>query len=157
MFNQKYKGFTLVEVLVTVVIMAMGLLGLAGLQTTSLRYNLDAEQRGTAVQLVYDMSERMRAMTNRELLSGLEKYTEEGVEEASCTSYSANAVAGCTPLQMASHDKFEWLGEISNSLPGGEGYISVAAGIYTITVTWDDNRDGNTDASDASFSARFQP
>lgn len=154
----KIKGFTLVEVLVTVVIMAVGLLGLAGLQTTSLRQNLSAEQRGKAAQLVYDMSDRMRAMANRTSLVDLEQYTENAAEEGSCISYTSSIIAaGCTSLQMASQDKFEWLNEINNSLPGGEGDVSVAAGVYTITVNWDDNRDGNTDTSDASFSVRFQP
>jgi type IV pilus modification protein PilV len=56
-------GFTLVEVLVTVVILAVGLLGLAGLQAVSMRNNHSAYERTQAVQLAYDMADRVRANT----------------------------------------------------------------------------------------------
>ena len=61
--NQKANqhGFTMVEVLVTLVILAVGLLGLAGLQATSLRNTESAYQRSQAAILAYDMLDRMRA------------------------------------------------------------------------------------------------
>jgi len=146
---KKSKGFTLVEVLVTVVIMAIGLLGLAGLQVNALRNNLSAEQRAKAAQLVYDMSDRMRAN-----VAGGTDYTSAAAEESNCV---AIPVVGCTPTQLAKHDVFEWQNEINNALPGGQGDVSEAAGVFTITVNWDDNRDGVLNASDAFFTASFQP
>jgi len=146
---KKSKGFTLVEVLVTVVIMAIGLLGLAGLQVNALRNNLSAEQRAKAAQLVYDMSDRMRAN-----VAGVTGYTSAAAEENNCV---AIPVVGCTPTQLAKHDVFEWQNEINNALPGGLGDVSEAAGVFTITVNWDDNRDGELNASDAFFTASFQP
>src|SRR5574343_439121 len=56
-----YTGFTLIEVLIAMLVLAIGLLGLATLQTYSLRSNLSAYTRGQATQLLYDMSDRMRA------------------------------------------------------------------------------------------------
>ncbi|MDQ7072937.1 MAG: type IV pilus modification protein PilV [Gammaproteobacteria bacterium] len=71
----KTTGFTLVEVLVTVVILSLGLLGLAGLQLSSLRDNTSAEQRGKAAQLVYDMVDRMRTSRDSNNITLLNAYT----------------------------------------------------------------------------------
>jgi len=57
---KKHKGFTLIEVLVSMIVLAIGLLGLAGLQMSSLRNNLSAYHRSQATQLAYDMADRMR-------------------------------------------------------------------------------------------------
>ena len=147
----KKNGFTLIEVLITVVIMAMALLGLAGLQTNALRNNFSAEQRGKAAQLVYDMSDRMRSN-----LSALASYP-PGTGGAATANCTAIPVVGCSPAQMAAQDILNWQTDISSELPNGQGSISVSGAIYTITVNWDDNRDGNVDASDAPFTASFQP
>ena len=57
----KNTGFTLIEVLIAMIILAVGLLGLAGLQATSLRNNQSAYNRSVATQLAYDIADRMRA------------------------------------------------------------------------------------------------
>ena len=54
-------GFTLIEVLVALIIVSIGLLGLAGLQATSVRFNQQAYLRSQAVQQAYDMADRIRA------------------------------------------------------------------------------------------------
>ncbi len=54
-------GFTLIEVLIAMLVLAVGLLGLAGLQATSLRNNQSAYNRSQATQLAYDLADRMRA------------------------------------------------------------------------------------------------
>lgn len=148
------KGFTLIEVLITLVIMAIGLLGLAGLQINSLRDNLSAEHRGKAAQLAYDMADRMRSNTDRNNLIGLDDYTNAAVEDTDCIIVP---VVGCTPTEQAGHDLFEWERDIANSLPLGQGDVSVAAGVYSILVEWDDDRSGSINASDAAFTIRFEP
>lgn len=55
------RGFTLIEVLVTIVILAIGLLGLAGLQVTSLNNQLESYQRAQAILLLEDMANRIRS------------------------------------------------------------------------------------------------
>ena len=158
MFLKKIKvlnnGFTLIEVLITLVIMAIGLLGLAGLQISSLRDNLSAEHRGKAAQLAYDMADRMRANTDRGNLFSLNDYTNVALENTDCIIVP---IVGCTATQQAGHDKFEWERDIANSLPLGQGDVSEAAGVYRILVEWDDDRSGTIDASDAAFTVRFEP
>ena len=57
---KKNHGFTLIEVLISMVILAIGLLGLAGIQMMGLQNNLSSYHRGQATLLVYDMADRMR-------------------------------------------------------------------------------------------------
>jgi type IV pilus assembly protein PilV len=54
-------GFTLIEVLITIVVIAIGLLGLAGLQVTTLNNQFEAYQRAQALMILEDMSSRIRA------------------------------------------------------------------------------------------------
>jgi type IV pilus assembly protein PilV len=58
--TQSLSGFTLIEVLITIVVVAIGLLGLAGLQVTSLNNQLESYQRAQALLLLEDMSNRIR-------------------------------------------------------------------------------------------------
>ena len=71
----RQEGVSLVEVLITVVILAVGLLGIAGLQLMSKRSNFEADQRTTASQLAQNLVERMRANPN-----GLAAYVDNGAE-----------------------------------------------------------------------------
>ena len=66
----KNAGFTLIEVLIAMLVLAVGLLGLAGLQATSLRNNQSAYNRSQATQLAYDIADRMRANS-----AGIASYT----------------------------------------------------------------------------------
>ena len=59
--NKTQSGFTLLEVMVAIVVLSLGLLGLAGLQAASLRNNQAAYYRGIATQQTYDMADRIRA------------------------------------------------------------------------------------------------
>ena len=154
---KKNNGFTLVEVLITVLIMAVGLLGLAGLQTTALRNNLSAEQRGQAIQLAYDMADRIRSNITDASLYSASKYKTGPAADFGCDI----STAPCSPANLAQTDLFQWNNAISTSasgaLPGGVGIIDVSGSVFTVTIQWDDNRDGITNASDASVAVRFEP
>lgn len=82
-------GFTLIEVLVTLVILTFGLLGIAGLMAKGQRIAFEAYQRQQAVALASDMAERVRG--NR-LLAEICPTAFPG-----CTSYTAAAPVG-TPV-----------------------------------------------------------
>jgi len=56
----RQSGFTLLEVLVAILVLSIGLLGLAGLMASSIRNNHSAYQRTQATWLAYDMIDRMR-------------------------------------------------------------------------------------------------
>lgn len=127
-FSNPQKGFTLIEVLFAVIIMSLGLLGLAGLQATGLRNNTSSYLRSQATFLAYDMADRIRA--NRDnALDG--KYDIDLKDSASGSDISA-------------WDLQEWKALLSDRLPSGDGAVSSTnvgtKTVFTITVEWDDSR-----------------
>ena len=127
-------GFTLLEVLIAVVVLSIGLLGLAGLQTTGLRNNQDAYARTQATTLANDMADRIRAN-----MAGFNagNYDNTAAYTASC------GTSGCSPLQMAQHDTSLW-NDALDALPSGQGVVANNAGLVTVTVMWDNSRTGVT-------------
>jgi type IV pilus assembly protein PilV len=126
-------GFTLIEVLIAVLVLAIGLLGLAGLQASALRFNHDAQLRTQATLLAYDIADRARA--NREAaLTG-----------AYDVAYSGpTCVQGFVPTAgtIAQRDLDEWHNQTACYLPQGDGQVTRAGDVLTITVRWDELRDG---------------
>ncbi len=136
---QHAAGFSLLEVLIAVIILSIGLLGLAGLQTTGLRNNQDAYARTLATTLANDMADRIRSN-----MAGFTAgyYNNSAAYTASCES------SGCSPQEMAQHDTELWNAALG-ALPAGQGNVDTAvaangADVVTITVMWDNNRSGAT-------------
>ena len=136
-------GFTLIEVLVAVVILALGLLGLAGLQATGLANNQSAYNRSQVVQLAYDLADRMRSNPN---LAGSYVF---GVLNAVCRTNDVPCTActttgtACSQTEIARKDLFEWNRALVATVPGGFGRVAVDATntMYTVTINWIDSAD----------------
>jgi type IV pilus assembly protein PilV len=158
MLNQKglvnSRGFTMVELLVTLVITSIGLLGLANIQLIGLRNNVFAYNRTQAIILASDMSDRMRA--NSEAVIAGDYIKANSTEYGTCRS-----VSGCSSSEMAKNDTYEWL-ELVAKLPSGNGLVCIDStpnstdtpaspacdGLgnnYSIKIWWDDDCDGNID------------
>lgn len=121
------NGFTLIEVLVAVVVLSIGLLGLAGLQANGMRQNHSSLLRSQATFLAYDIADRIRA--NR---------------QDALDNNAYNIAAGASPSSsgIAQADLTEWKAELLSKLPLGDGSVARAGALFTITVTWDDSRTG---------------
>jgi type IV pilus assembly protein PilV len=155
--GSRSAGFTLIEILVTLFILAVGLLGLAGLMVDGMRNNQGAYLRTQASILAYDMADRMRA--NREEAEDGGEY--DGFSTASDSASTtipacASTATGCTPEQQAGVDKVQWTRQIQGAgsgmtlLPGGVGTISHddTNDIFTIRISWDETkRDGDAGES----------
>jgi type IV pilus assembly protein PilV len=113
----RIQGFTLVEILVSMVILAIGLLGLASLQTLSLKDNQDAYLYSQASALAYDMSDRIRANQDGWI----------GAIPAPNVGNGCNSPANpCTDDQMAAYDYFIWNDTAKKTLIGNDS-ITVSA------------------------------
>ncbi len=144
---QKNKGVSLIEVMITLLILAIGLLGVFSVQINSKRVKYDSEQRSIASGLVLSMVERMRS--NAEIL---ENYATANtgvgtvVLAAACTS-----AANCDAEDLATYDLWDWKREIDGVTQAktvGEETLSVGGlvsptacishndGMVTVTIAW---------------------
>lgn len=117
-------GLTLIEILVALVVLSIGLLGLANLQAVSLRANHNAYLRSQAVFLAYDMADRMRA----------------NQPPAKAGAYDVALGAAASGSTVSALDLIEWKAQLAELLPAGDGAVAVAPDIATIIVQWDDSR-----------------
>ena len=134
--NAHQRGFTLIEILVTVIILAIGLLGLAGLQLGGLRYSFSAYQRSQATIMANDIADRMRANRTVAEAGSYDIDIGDDPDEVDCTGNGAN----CSPEDMAAADVYEWKQALEDTLPSGDGSIANNGGTFTITIQWDDTR-----------------
>ncbi len=152
----RQSGFSLIEILITVAMTTVGLLGLASMQAAGLRNNQAAYHRSQATVLAYDIADRMRANT-----SAINNYLSSFMTLAQAKVAGASAgcknTSGCTPAQMAQNDLFEWNAALTIAMPNTTGTIVVLGDIYTIDLSWDENRDGSVDSADPNFQLSFQP
>jgi len=122
-------GFTLIEVLVALLVLSIGLLGLAFLQGQGVKFNTDAYNRSQASLLAYDLMDRMRA--NRDAV-GQDKYDASNqtkattAKERDCTgNASCNCYAKvCNVSSMAQFDLNEWYALQAASLPQDANNLS---------------------------------
>ena len=100
----KHKGFTLIEVMITIFVVAIGLLAAAGMQAASKKAAFDAIQRSNATALAQEMIERMRANPSQ-----LATYVKNGNRlSAEPASQTCNRTTLCSTSQMVTHDLFQW-------------------------------------------------
>lgn len=141
--RSRQKGITMVEALVALVVIAVGMLGIAGLYLSSLQASRTAKLRSHAVELVSSIADRIRANREAVLAYNLEEGDEPAVQNCSA--------ARCTPAQLAQDDLARWLADLRATLPGADrvtGTVTVtdrAAPLfdnYVISVTW---REANSD------------
>ena len=133
------NGFTLLEVMIALLVLSIGLLGLAALQATTLKANHGAYQRTQATFIAYDMMDRLRA--NRTAALAGQCNVEMG--ETLTGSSSAMCDADVTDWQTNS---------VGTLLPSGQGSIicTVATSVCEVIVQWDESRQGGSivDATD---------
>jgi type IV pilus assembly protein PilV len=132
------SGTTLIEVLITVVLVSIGLLGLAGLQLTTVQNSNSSSERFEATTLAHDILERLRA--NR--------------QPALAGQYNLALGEAPAGANLVGEDLDEWRDALA-VLPNGDGSIDVTAGEVTIEVQWTDASDDNAgDSRDMSVFLR---
>ncbi len=146
---------TLVEVMVALVILSVGLLGLAGLQIHGLRGTSGANSRVQAVFIVTDMAERMHANTT-EVNTNL-SYANLILDASACGNAPTDCNTGtCTTAQLMAHDNYEICRSMADNLPPGATMtvtcdaaalcIPNQASTHTLSLSWNDMRDASLGA-----------
>lgn len=130
--HNRVGGFTLIEVLIALIIMSVGMLGIAGLYVHSMQAGRTSMFRHHAVTLAGDVADRIRANTQ-----AFAAYAGAGANN-NCV----NGGIDCTGPQMAANDIFLWNQQAAANLPGGNVGIvfsnAVVPPTYQITVTWNE-------------------
>ena len=135
---RKSRGFSLVEVLIALVIMSVGMLGIAGLYVHSMQAGRTSMLRHHAVTLAGDIADRIRANPTAGAA-----YTAAAGADNNCVAQTTN----CTVAQRAAQDIFLWLAQALDFLPAmavgsQQVVVNFNAGAfppeYTILVRWDE-------------------
>lgn len=155
------------EVLVTVVILSIGLLGVAGLQYNSLKGNQDALHAAQAVALAMEAADRIRANRPGVWVGDSPSNTVYDMIDSAGTDPGCIS-SGCSTAQLAQTDAYEWITKVEEELPGGVGVICrdstpydgiggststawdpqcdgvSAPAVFAIKIAWDHDRDPST-------------
>ncbi|TVP53997.1 MAG: type IV pilus modification protein PilV [Halomonadaceae bacterium] len=137
-------GISLIEVLVSVLLMSVGILGVASLQMFSLKVNSEANLQSQASLQVKDIIEQIRLNPSDR--------NDFAVESSGCREGSVPGGSGFAGQQLA-----QWCRSVAATLPGGQGSVTVNNGAVTAEVTWLERRDRDdvvTEGEDANEDTR---
>lgn len=123
-------GFSLVEVLVAMFVVAMGILALAGLLQASTRYSKMSELRSAATLLANDIGDRIRANPIGAQLGGGYDLAEKTFPTSLPTAHAAcTSETPCTPSDLALTDMAAWTARVRATLPKGSAWVQFHAGV----------------------------
>ncbi len=133
------RGFTIIEVLVSMLILSFGVLSLGVLQITALQNTQGGYLRSQATILAYDIVDSMRANIPA-VTGGDYRLTFEAQTPAAVDCYGDEA--DCSTDQMASADLNRWRTVLGNYLPSGNGQVGTVdigdSTQVTVSITWVD-------------------
>lgn len=125
-FSSNQAGFGMIEVLVALLVLSIGLLGMASLQTTGLKMTSGAQNHTQAILLAQDLVERGRVNRSR-----LSDYAVPAGNAPAC-----NVDFEIENTDVAEDDKDEWRNSLACLLPAGNGEVAVNGDAMVITITW---------------------
>ncbi len=133
--TKRQTGVSLIEAMIALLVISIGLLGIATLQITAMKQNVSSLNHSQAVWIAYNISDRIRAN-----MPEFDNY--HGIDTNS--SYSQDCTSNpCTGGQMLTADAADWKTMVAG-LPGGRGTIAVNGDVLTVSVMWDDEGSGAT-------------
>lgn len=157
---KRQRGISLIEVLVSLMILALGLLGLSGLQSRAMLTSQSSYYRSIAADLAADLAERIRANRSPYLASSDADAIALPPDFARCARDSSGSIScsnqtgGRSAYQVAA-EMAAWNTSLVNSLPNASFTLSSSAGSstgllrYVLTINWADNR-GKTSSTDTA-------
>lgn len=141
----RQAGFSMVEVLVAMVITAVGLLGVAFLLTFSIQRTQSSEQLGVAADFGYQALDLMRA-------NKLGAFRMAGANGARATTCAVAEASALTPEGL----RARWDCDFNTALPSATATWSYLNGVGTVTITWNRDRgDANASNTVLTYQAQF--
>lgn len=160
----RQQGLTMLEVLITIVIVSIGLLGIAGMLFKSINAGAVSTARSIAVMQANEMADHMRAN-----VAGIRDGNYSTLAYTAVSSCASTCLAGkCTAAEQATLDFCLWNAQNQRVLPLGRGAVQLRADLgagcatsqnfcaYDITVSWDESKTGDT-ASLKQYVLRVEP
>lgn len=156
------SGFTLIEVMVSVLVLLVGLMGVMGMQLLSLQTNQSAYFRSQAVYIGSEILDAMRANpTVADNYLGVFPDDGGGASTVPTSPGCADSAGGCTQAEAAQQDLREWAAHFSDvfavgaanfraTIPEGRAAITATDNEYTVEVSWSERQFDNEDADDGS-------
>lgn len=146
------RGSSMLEILVTLVIVAIALLGTAGLQLNAMRVGKSSQFRTQAVFLASDILDRIEANKDNTTgrVAGNYVIAGSGVP-AALTSPDPCTVAACTAAQLANRDINQWENAVALLLPQATWSVTASGVAYTSVIGWTD-RSSNKNSTGETFS-----
>lgn len=149
------RGFTLIEALIALLILALGVLGLAQVQARMLAQTRTTNTRATAIRLIADLSDRIRInSTGTQTGSGLSLYSDDSANDFSDPADGTpnpdcdDSTKTCTSAQQAAYDVWAWRQAVKNTLPGGKASIwQIDPQQLQVVLAWQANEDNNADVA----------
>ena len=147
---RRSAGFTIIEVAIAMLVLAVGLLGVAGLQATGMQSTYQSHQRSVAMTQARDLADRMRANPTGMLIGEYLKSIPAAWPSPDCESTGST----CDAAQLAASDLYKWASMNGELLPSGQGSVTcndlvpaTAALLESgsdcmITVRWDGDKTG---------------
>lgn len=118
--NSLQRGITLIESLVAILVVALGILGILGVQMRTLADTQTGVRRAQAIRLIEDLGERLQ--NNPDALNNLSAYTAIPTSGTECTT------AACAPQDLAAADVWQWRTNVANTLPMGQATVFIPQG-----------------------------
>lgn len=141
----RQAGLSMIEILVSLTIVAFGLLGLAGLQARSLTFQKDSFDRKAAAELAAQMTERIRANYDGFRAGNYNLKMEQG--DAPVTPIPACADAtNCTAQEVANRDWAMWTADVRRRLPTSAVYLAAPANSVSmnLVMAWQEGKTTQT-------------
>lgn len=137
--QNRQRGFSMLEILITLVIVATALLGTAGLQVYAMRMGKSSEFRTQAIFLASDILDRIEANRDDEtgVVAGNYVMAGSGVA-ATLISPDPCVAAACTAAELANRDINQWENAVSTLLPQANWSVTASGITYTVVLGWTD-------------------
>ena len=158
------QGAGLIEILITILITAIGLLGLAVMQTLGMINTQSSYYRSQATILASEYADILRSNQVQLKQDKFGDSADDGTDWSTAASvYSkiadCSSLVGCSDIERAESDLANWSEKVQSTLANGRADVERVGDVYHLTISWlDDRRDQDSDNNTSkNFITSFQP